>query len=417
MKKAAAIFAERFPFVNELLTRRLLLVVLAAGGLVLATNAAVYGYAIATAKDYVTVQGPVIGGDFVVFGEAAKAAADGEAAAIYDPRVLEARLRTTYPARESFRLSWQYPPTMFLVTAPLAAASYPLSFALWALATGGLFLVAVSRVWRHRLALFLVIASPAAFQALITGQTGFLTAALLTTAAVSPDRRWLVAGLAAGLLTVKPQLGLLIPIAFAAAGCWRAFGVAAATALLMAGASLAIFGAETWTAFIAALTVHGAEMQSAIFPFEKLVSAYGGVVMLGLPMRAAMGLQIAASLGLAIFVALVWRGVKEWDLRLAVLCSAALLASPYAFYYEMIVALPALFIVAKRGIETGWLAGEKIALAALWLAPMFVLSFGGAPGFPLAFAVSLATFLLAARRAVLALPARRRRAEELACAP
>jgi hypothetical protein len=406
MKTAAGFLAARFPFVNELLTRRLLPVVIAAAGLVLATNAAVFGYAIATSKDYVTPYGPVVGGDFVVFNEAAKAAASGEAAAIYDREVLEARLKAAFPAREDFRLSWQYPPTMLVLTAPLALAPYPSSFVLWTLATGALFLLAMSSVWKNRVALFLAIASPAAFQALITGQTGFLTAALVTAAALGPDRRWLLAGLAAGLLTVKPQLGLLLPVAFIAGGCWRAFAVAAATTLLLAGASHALFGAEAWTAFLAALSAHGAEMQSVVFPFHKLVSVYGGAVMLGMPISVALALQLAVSLGLAGFVALVWRRVKEWDLRLAVLSSAALLVSPYAFYYEMTVALPALFIIARRGVETGWLEGEKPALALLWLAPMFILAVNDGPGFPVAFAATLATFLLAARRALAALPAR-----------
>ncbi|MEX0644985.1 MAG: glycosyltransferase family 87 protein [Parvularculaceae bacterium] len=402
MKTAAAYLAERFPFVNELLTRRLALVVAAAAGLVLATNAAVYLHAVATAKDYVTAHGPVVGGDFVIFAEAAKAAGSGDAVAIYDPEALEARLKAAFPSRESFRVSWQYPPTMFLVIAPFAVAPFPASFFLWAFAAGALFLVALERVWSDRLALFAAIASPAAFQAFITGQTGFLTAALVATAAMAPDRRWILAGLAAGLLTVKPQLGLLLPVAFAAAGCWRAFGAAAVTGVVLAAASIVFFGAGAWGAFIEAMTAHGAQMQSAVFPFEKLVSAYGGAVMLGMPTSFALALQIAVSLGLAGFVAVVWRRVAAWDLRLAVVSSAALLVSPYSFYYEMTIALPALLVVARRGVETGWLVGERPAIACLWLAPMFILAVNDGPGIPLAFAASLATFLLAARRAMIA---------------
>ncbi|MEL7239255.1 MAG: hypothetical protein AAGK78_10360, partial [Planctomycetota bacterium] len=46
-------------------------------------------------------------------------------------------------------------------------------------------------------------------------------------------------GLAAALLTIKPQLGVLLPIAYLAGGYWRAFFYAAFGSIAFAGAATA----------------------------------------------------------------------------------------------------------------------------------------------------------------------------------
>lgn len=402
MKHAAAL-RERFPLVNELLTTRRAHVVAAAAAVVLATSVFTYVAAIATSTGYVTTYGPVIGGDFVVFDSAADAAWSGDGALLYQPEVLEARLKAAFPARDgSFRLSWQYPPTMLLLLLPFALFPYLASFAAWVGATGALFLAATRVLWNDRLAIFLVIAAPASFQSMITGQTGFLTAALLASAGLFADRRPLLAGIAAGILTVKPQLGLLIPFAFAAAGCWRAFIAAAVTAAVLAAASYFALGAETWSAFFNAVTAHGTRLHSEIFPYEKLVSLYGGATMLGAPASVAMALQALGTLALAIFVTAVWRKTKNSDFRVATLCAAAPLASPYAFYYEIAVFAPAVLVVAKCAAQTGWLRGERPLLAFLWIAPISFPGAGDIPGFPLTFAAAILVLAVTARRVLVA---------------
>ena len=56
-------------------------------------------------------------------------------------------------------------------------------------------------------------------------------------------------GIAFGLLTVKPQLGLLVPVLLIAQGNWRTFFAAAATALVLAALSVLVYGAEAWQAY------------------------------------------------------------------------------------------------------------------------------------------------------------------------
>ena len=83
------------------------------------------------------------------------------------------------------------------------------------------------------------------------GQNGFLSAALFGGTLILIERRQsILAGVLLGLLTYKPHLGLLFPIALVAAGQWRVIVTAGIVASLMALASWLAFGGESWLAFL-----------------------------------------------------------------------------------------------------------------------------------------------------------------------
>ena len=60
------------------------------------------------------------------------------------------------------------------------------------------------------------------FNNTLVGQNGFLTAALIGGTLYLMPVRPVLAGICLGLLTYKPQYGLLFPIVLVAAGHWRA---------------------------------------------------------------------------------------------------------------------------------------------------------------------------------------------------
>lgn len=400
MNAAVSYIDQNFPLIYRLLSVRLktTLLVLAAGVLLIA--AASFAIAIATSDNLFTKAGPIIGGDYIVFREAALAAGGPDMAAIYDLDTLDARFEETYPGKGVAGLVWMYPPTMSLVIAPFALPPYLASFALWVAAFAGLFLATARRLWRDPTALFFIIASPAFYLALITGQNGFLTAALIALAGAFARSRPIIAGVAAGLLTVKPQLGLLIPIAFLAAGCWRAIFVAAATALALAALSVAVYGPDVWVAFIDSVLSHSARMDDGGFPFNKIVTPLAFLITLGAPLAIAAPVQLGCSLAAAAYIALIWRRVADDDLRAAALSTAALIATPYAFYYELIIAAPALLLIARRAVATGWLPYERQMMVAAWvlpLAPAPTLSEPGFPAYPIA---AMLAFAIVARRAL-----------------
>ena len=65
------------------------------------------------------------------------------------------------------------------------------------------------------------------------GQNGAFTAALLVGGLLAAPKRPILAGVLFGLLTVKPQLGILIPFCLLASRNWRAFASAAVTTVTL----------------------------------------------------------------------------------------------------------------------------------------------------------------------------------------
>lgn len=398
MNQAVAPLSEQFPLINQLFTTRLKLSLAALAGLIMGLGLVLYGQLVLESEDLFTKAGPIIGGDFVVFRRAAEVAGAPEMSAIYEMKNLKAQLMAAYPGKGDFNFAWMYPPTMSLVIAPFALPPYLASYALWVALFAGAFFAMLWRIWPDKWALYFVAASPAAYQGAITGQNGFLTATLIMIAAAFAARRPIIAGIAAGLLTIKPQLGLLIPVAFIAAGCWRAFAAAAATAILLAAASFFAYGVESWVGFFNGMSAHGARMASDIFPFHKLVTPFGLATMLGAPATAAGAVQIIAGLALAAYVFVVWRRIRDWDLRLAALATSAILATPYAFYYEIVIMAPAMMLIARRGATTGWLRFEIPSLIAVWILPLVMPGPSAIPNPPVCAASALFAFLIVARR-------------------
>ncbi len=396
-------FARRYPPIYDLATARLRLTLLVLAAIFAATAYTNYIQLVLGADGLFTRAGPMIGGDFVVFHTAGGLAGTPDAVGIYDLDRFAQVLEETYPGHGPYNFGWQYPPMMFLLAAPFGAMPFTAGFAAWVAAFAGLFALTMRALWRDAGALALVMASPCVFLAVITGQTGLLTASLVALAAAFADRRPILAGLAAGLLTVKPQLGLLIPLAFAFGGCWRAFFSAAVTAIALALISLLAYGPAPWFAFFDAIGAIGEAMGDGAFPIRKLATPYGAASLLGAPQSAAILIQMILSLTLAVYVAVVWRRTKTWELRLVALATSALLATPYGLYYEFPVVLIAMAMAAKLGHQTGWLKYERIALIAMWAAPLISPPETAGPSVPVYFLIALAAFWLGVRRTLPAL--------------
>jgi hypothetical protein len=97
--------------------------------------------------------------------------------------------------------------------------------------------------------LLLGIAFPMVFNNALVGQNGFLTAALIGGTLFLMPTRPILAGICLGLLSYKPQYGLLFPLVLIAASQWTVFFTAAVVAVAMAFASWLAFGTESWQAF------------------------------------------------------------------------------------------------------------------------------------------------------------------------
>src|ERR1700730_9011383 len=108
--------------------------------------------------------------------------------------------------------AWHYPPPFLFVASLLAQFPYGVAFIGWAFLSMLLYLAVMRAIVGHSFGLVLAAACPALVIHMMVGQNGFLTAALVGgTLALMPKRRGL-AGSCLGLLSSKPQYGLLFPV-------------------------------------------------------------------------------------------------------------------------------------------------------------------------------------------------------------
>jgi hypothetical protein len=211
----------------------------------------VYGYAVAAiyaaflvsvyrAGTWIVTSGWLpIYTDFACAWAAAVQALHADATALYDPVEFVKIQAALVGPRDYFYPNWPYPPTFLLILAPFTALPYHGAFITWDLATLLGLIVVVYCIVRRRPAIALVLASPFTAWNFLAAQNGFLTGSLLGAGLLFLESRPVLAGVFIGLLTYKPQFGILLPVALAASGRWRTFASAAVAAALFADAASA----------------------------------------------------------------------------------------------------------------------------------------------------------------------------------
>ena len=329
----------------------------------------------------IDASGHPIAMDFLSFWSAGKLALAGQASAAYDWPVMHVLQRQLMGHDVAGFYGWAYPPLFLCVAILLALMPYAMSFLIWTIATLALYAALMARVARDRGAALLACAAPAALACAMVGQNGFLSAALIAGVLLQLEARPLLAGLLLGLVTYKPHFGLLFPIALIFGGYWRTFFAAAATTLAILVLSWLITP-DSLTAFVAHMSNMSANfLTEGTAGFYKQQSLYGLLRMLGIgdhPAFAAQGLLLLAMAG---FVAWLWRSGESLALKSAGLCTAALLATPYLYFYDFpILSVAIAFLwrarLFSRG-ETIPLIASQLVMAAFMVvkAPM---GFGGA---------------------------------------
>ncbi len=240
---------------------------------------------------------------------------------------------------------WMYPPTFIPLVIPLAWFSYWISYLLWIGVTALPYLAAMRMILPTRIALPFALAVPPAYFNLLYGQTGFLSGGLIAGGLACIRSRPALAGVLIGLASVKPHLGVLIPIALAAGGHWRVFLSASVTVIATIIASMLAFGLEPWLAFIGTLLFHldgfgaGAYSGRAMTTVLSFLRMSGGASDKMWIAQNLMGVAMASLVGWV-----WWRGRRRPDtlgLQSAVLLLATPLAIPMAYLYDLVIIVPA----------------------------------------------------------------------------
>lgn len=314
--------------------------------------------------------GKPVATDFVSFWSAGRLVLEGQASNAYD-WAIHKQVATAHDIHIKGYFSFQYPPTFLILTPAFALVSYPLALFLWNIAGAALYASAIRIVtggWNATLA---ALAWPAVLWNMVVGQTGFLTAALLGTGIALVDRRPALSGILFGLLTYKPQFGLLIPVALIAGGRWRVILWAVFSAITLAALSTALFGVPVWAAFIESLMrVNEAILTAGGTGFSKLQSVYGYLRSQGLDGATAWTVHGLFAATLAAIVAWAWRSEVGFEDKAAILSICTILASPYAFIYDLVALAVPLAFLGRTGFS-----GRELAFVAI---PALLVAWGPA---------------------------------------
>ena len=335
--------------------------------------------------------------DFVNVWSAGRLVLEGHPALAYDWDIQKQVQLAVLGQGYDGNFAWHYPPPFLFVAAVLAHFPYGVAFIGWAAVSLVPYLAVMRAIVGRSFGLLLALAFPVVFTNALVGQNGFLTASLIGGTLLLMPTRPVLSGICLGLLSYKPQYGLLFPLALIAASQWKVFFTAGAVAVAMASLSWLAFGTESWQAFF-----HWMPMFSQAFltegraPWGKMQSIFALVRYFGGTEQLAWVFQWIMSGVVAILLALMWRSRNvSYPLKAASLAAGALLVTPYLFLYDlMVLAIPVAFLV-RIGLEKGF---ARVELPAFGLVAALLMIFP-LLGAPTGFGATLIVTALIARRA------------------
>lgn len=328
--------------------------------------------------------------DFSVFWSVGKLARRGDFTGLYTPaQLLLWGREVLLPSIR--QLDWFYPPPSLLPVAAISFFPFNIAYFVWTIgfaAVGTLLLRWAGLAWS---VIIVSLLSPAALWTMEMGQFEILTNALLVAGLLTMRRRSAAAGAWLGLLVLKPQTGLLGPVAVLARRDFKALIVFIGIVAAIVAFTTALFGMVAWRAYL----VHGLATSRMLLTqphppgVERGVSIFWMLRSLGAGLPASyavQGLSTLASVGLTW---LVWRRPHICSLdRMALTVFLTLLATPYGYVDDMVAYSVALAALAQA---RGWRIGLLDALFWLWpaLCP-FVFAATGMVCTPLIVALALA---------------------------
>ncbi len=303
--------------------------------------------------------------DFVGVWAAGRLVLDGRATAAYDWPAHKAAEEQAVGHSFDKYFPWSYPPAYLFVAAALSLLPYSISLLFWIALTLPAYALTFRKIVGERVGFALACAFPGALWNVWTGQNGFLTTALLGSALCAMETQPRLAGVFLGLLSYKPQFGLLFPIVLVVNREWRIFAWAAAVTSVMILLPRLAFGPAIWQAFFGYLPLTSQLVLSqGLGGYHELQTVFGVTRLYGGSETVAWTLQIGFAMLGVTAVCLLWRRQVAFELKAAALSVAVLLSTPYLYFYDLVVlAVPMAFLI-RIGFRDGFAVWDIVAFAS-----------------------------------------------------
>ncbi|MEL7040510.1 MAG: glycosyltransferase family 87 protein [Pseudomonadota bacterium] len=323
--------------------------------------------------------GEMIGRDFVNYYSASQLWMSGSLPTLFWIFDYRDYLASLYGME--FTLNWSYPPSYLFFVAPIALLPYVLAYVVW-MGTGlAIYATTAAKsiaqtALSMKTKLMLLLLAPATVVNVFFGQNGFVTGTLLYLGVRYTSQRPVVAGICFGLLTIKPQLGFLIPIMLLLTRQWKTIFVASGVALSLFVMSGLVFGWQSWVDYFdkaVPFQRHVIEHGGGLF-LHMMPTAYAGGRLLDLPIYLCLLMQLPMTL--MAFALTVWlfhkpRGDRAATDLLFLIC--VFMFTPYAFNYDLTALTPAILgYWATRQAPGELTQVQRITVISLFLLPGLV---------------------------------------------
>ncbi len=312
-----------------------------------------------------------VSGDYLVFWFAGLEASLGRAVELYDPVKFTSNIIENFGA--GFKIAtWLYPPHILFLYAGLSKLSYGLGWLVYTLVSVGIYLFTVNRLFPGNPRMLLLSAiAPVTFVCIVQGQSGFLVSSLLLGAFFVLPKRPVLAGILIGLLTIKPQLGILIPFILIFERQFVTFAVAGVTAIAVMAASALWLGVEVWQQYITSMLAgSSAELLQFIASLKigTMVTVYGFVSAIGASHSIALMAQGLTALLCLVAAFYVSRSHIDAMSKMATYVLLSYLVSPYIMSYDLQApAVVAAMVLSRVNGQSYSLTERTLAGAVLML--------------------------------------------------
>jgi hypothetical protein len=300
------------------------------------------------------ITAPLRATDFVHFYTLGHLAREHRVSTMYEMRALHEAQVALVPESANDVYPAVYPPQIPVLFAPVSGWSYQHALFVWNVLTVVAYGLIVWSAWssvRDRISnRAMLIAAAAAFPPFLSlvlyGQITVIIVAAFWAGWLALERRQhLLAGVALGLLAIKPQFGIPLAVIVLARREWAMLAGALISVLLQAGVAWAVLGLDAFRGFAHTLPI----------TFSS-VDAFESKPFLSHSLRALTRLApnwLGVPLWMALAAIVLWLTVRVWRsdapirVRLGTVILASVLVNPHVIAYDAtVLALPLIWFAA-----------------------------------------------------------------------
>lgn len=340
--------------------------------------AAVFGLAGSSDR---SIAGPLKGADFVHFYTLGHLVRTHGTSALYDARAVYEAQVALVPESAPDTYPTVYPPQTAIVFAALSAWSFRSALLLWTTITVVLYVLIVWTAWRRsaapRLDPVFVAAAAAGFppfwSLVIHGQATILILVAFWLGWLALERGWkFLAGVAFGLLAIKPQFGVPLATIVVLCGEWGMLAGAIVSVIVQGLAVWLTLGPPVLQAFVDSIPVT-LSLADALEPKPYQSHSLRAMTRL-LPVWLGVPLWGALSAAVLWYTVRVWRTPAPVGVRVGVMILASVLVNPHVIVYDAtVLALPLLWFAAYMHDPVRSGQAAKFWIVIYWLFPLLLM--------------------------------------------